>query len=80
MDIAEEIAGIKLQRKYDLSAPKGVDGRNSDNTRIQQLLGWEPNTALRIGLEKTFRWIHDQYLARERGEAGVVRECSAASH
>jgi GDP-D-mannose 3',5'-epimerase len=80
VDIAEEIAGIKLQRKYDVRAPKGVDGRNSDNTRIQQLLGWEPNTPLRIGLEKTYRWIHDQYLARERGDAGVVREFSAASH
>jgi GDP-D-mannose 3',5'-epimerase len=80
VDIAEEIAGIKLKRKYDLSAPKGVNGRNSDNTRIQQLLQWEPNTSLRIGLEKTYRWIYDQYLARERGEAGVVRESFAASH
>jgi GDP-D-mannose 3',5'-epimerase len=80
VDIAEEIAGIKLKRRYDLSAPKGVNGRNSDNTRIQQLLQWEPNTSLRIGLEKTYRWIYDQYLARERGEAGVVRESFAASH
>lgn len=79
VDIVEEIAGIKLKRKYDLSAPKGVNGRNSDNTRIQQLLYWEPNTPLRIGLEKTYRWIYDQYLARERGDAGVVREYSATS-
>lgn len=74
VDLAEEIAGIKLQRKYDLNAPKGVNGRNSDNTRIQRLLRWEPDTPLRVGLEKTYRWIYDQYLARERGEAGVVRE------
>jgi nucleoside-diphosphate-sugar epimerase len=80
VDIAAEIAQVKLQRKYDLSAPKGVDGRNSDNTRIQQLLHWEPDTALRTGLEKTYRWIYDQYLARESGEAGVVREFFAASH
>ena len=80
VDIVEEIAGIKLKRNYDLSAPKGVNGRNSDNTRIKQLLHWEPDTALRAGLEKTYHWIYDQYLARERGDAGVVRESFAASH
>src|SRR5579864_4732467 len=78
VDLAEEIAGIKLRRNYDLSAPNGVNGRNSDNTLIHKYLGWEPNTPLRVGLEKTYRWIHDQYVARERGEAGVVREASAA--
>jgi GDP-D-mannose 3',5'-epimerase len=57
-----------------------VNGRISDNTRIQELLHWEPDTSLRNGLEKTYRWIYDQYLARERGEAGVVRESFAASH
>jgi nucleoside-diphosphate-sugar epimerase len=76
VDITEAIAGIKLKRKYDLSAPKGVNGRNSDNTLIRKLLGWEPSTPLRVGMEKTYRWIHDQYMARERGEAGVVRESS----
>jgi len=79
VDLAEEIAGIKLKRKYDLSAPKGVNGRNSDNTLIQKLLHWEPNTLLRDGLEKTYRWIYDQYLARERGDAGVVREVFASN-
>jgi GDP-D-mannose 3', 5'-epimerase len=74
VDITEEIAGIKLRRKYDLSAPKGVNGRNSDNTLIQKLLHWEPDMNLRAGMEKTYRWIYDQYLARERGDAGVVRE------
>jgi GDP-D-mannose 3',5'-epimerase len=78
VDIAEGIAGIKLKRNYDLSAPKGVNGRNSDNTLIKKYLNWEPNTSLRNGLEATYRWIYDQYLARERGEAGVVREASAA--
>jgi GDP-D-mannose 3', 5'-epimerase len=80
VDLAEEIAGVKLKRKYDLSAPKGVNGRNSDNTLIQKYLHWEPNTSLRNGLEKTYRWIYDQYLARERGDSGVVREFFAASH
>jgi GDP-D-mannose 3',5'-epimerase len=78
VDIVEEIAGIKLRRSYDLSAPKGVNGRNSDNTLIKKYLNWEPNTTLRIGLEKTYRWIYDQYMARERGEAGVIRESAAA--
>ena len=74
VDLAEEFAGIKLKRKYDLSAPKGVNGRNSDNTLIQKYLNWEPGTTLRVGLEKTYRWIYDQFLARERGDARFVRE------
>jgi GDP-D-mannose 3', 5'-epimerase len=78
VDITEAIAGIKLKRNYDLSAPKGVNGRNSDNTLIKQYLGWEPSTPLRTGIEKTYRWIYDQYIARERGDAGVVRESSAS--
>jgi GDP-D-mannose 3',5'-epimerase len=78
VDMAEDIAGIKLKRNYDLNAPKGVNGRNSDNTLIQSYLHWEPSTPLRLGLEKTYRWIYDQYQARERGEAGVVREAAAA--
>ena len=76
VDITESIAGIKLQRKYDLTAPKGVNGRNSDNTLIKKYLRWEPNTPLRVGMEKTYRWIFDQYMVRERGGAGVVRESS----
>jgi GDP-D-mannose 3',5'-epimerase len=80
VDIAEEIAGIKLKRKYDLNAPKGVNGRNSDNTLIQRHLHWEPSTSLRTGLEKTYRWIYDQCLARERGESGVVQEYSSDRH
>jgi nucleoside-diphosphate-sugar epimerase len=77
-DLIEEIAGLKLKRNYDLTAPKGVNGRNSDNTLIRKYLNWEPNTSLRTGLEKTYRWIYDQYLARERGESGLVAESAAA--
>ena len=66
VDIVEDIAGIKLKRNYDLNAPKGVKGRNSDNTLIQKYLGWEPNIPLRAGLEKTYAWIYDQYMAREQ--------------
>ena len=60
VDIIEEIAGIKLERIYQLDAPLGVRGRNSDNTLIQQKLRWEPSTTLYKGLEKTYRWIYDQ--------------------
>jgi GDP-D-mannose 3',5'-epimerase len=74
VDIAEKIAGIQLKRKYDLSAPNGVNGRNSDNTLIRKWLNWEPHTPLRVGLEKTYRWIYDQYLAREKGRARAVGE------
>jgi GDP-D-mannose 3',5'-epimerase len=63
IDIVEDIAGIKVERRYDLSAPKGVRGRNSDNTLIQELLGWEPGISLRDGLERTYGWIFDQVSA-----------------
>jgi nucleoside-diphosphate-sugar epimerase len=60
VDIAEELAGITLKRKYRLDAPKGVRGRSSDNTWIKSQLGWEPSIPLRTGLEKTYAWIFDQ--------------------
>jgi nucleoside-diphosphate-sugar epimerase len=63
VDLAEEIAGVKLKRNYNLQAPKGVNGRNSDNVKIRELMDWEPSISLRDGLEKTYRWIHDQMTA-----------------
>ena len=57
VDIVEDIAGIKLKRTYKLDAPKGVNGRNSDNELIKQTLGWEPDLPLRKGMEKTYAWI-----------------------
>jgi GDP-D-mannose 3',5'-epimerase len=74
VDLVEGIAGIHLERKYDLDAPEGVNGRNSDNTLIKKYLNWEPRIPLQAGLEKTYAWIYDQYQARERGAAGVVKE------
>lgn len=68
VDIVEEIAGIKLERDYNLNAPKGVNGRNSDNTMIQERLGWAPPTALRDGMERTYAWIYDQFKARQSGQ------------
>jgi nucleoside-diphosphate-sugar epimerase len=62
VDIVEEIAGVKLERKYNLSAPKGVNGRNSDNTKILELLGWEPSIRLKEGMAKTYAWIESQML------------------
>ena len=63
VDIVEQIAGIKLKRNYDLGAPKGVNGRNSDNTLIKERLGWAPGIRLYDGMEKTYRWIYDQIAA-----------------
>lgn len=60
VDMVEEIAGIRVKRTYNLSAPQGVNGRNSDNTKIIQYLNWEPGIPLHEGLEKTYSWIYDQ--------------------
>ena len=66
VSIAESIAGITLKRNYNLSAPKGVMGRNSDNSRILAELGWEPSIPLRDGMERTYRWIESEYRAKDR--------------
>jgi GDP-D-mannose 3', 5'-epimerase len=64
VDIVESIAGLDLKRHYNLSAPKGVNGRNSDNTLIEEVFGWEPSTKLRDGLERTYAWIYDRMAPR----------------
>jgi len=64
VDLVEEIADIKLERTYNLHAPRGVNGRNSDNTKIRQYLGWEPSIRLRDGMAKTYAWIEKQMLMR----------------
>lgn len=66
VDLAERIAGIQLRRTYRLDAPKGVRGRNSNNDEIRRRLGWAPSTRLEEGLERTYRWIHDQLRDRQR--------------
>jgi GDP-D-mannose 3', 5'-epimerase len=60
VDIVEKIAGVTLKRNYKLDAPKGVRGRNSDNTLIQQKLGWTPSIRLEDGMRKTYEWIYEQ--------------------
>jgi nucleoside-diphosphate-sugar epimerase len=67
VDLAEEIGGVKLKRSYNLAAPKGVNGRNSDNTLILEKLGWEPSIRLRDGLEKNYRWIEREIAGGGRG-------------
>ncbi|MDD8030316.1 MAG: NAD-dependent epimerase/dehydratase family protein [Acidobacteriota bacterium] len=68
VSIIEKIAGAAVKRTYDLTAPQGVGGRNSDNTFIKKILGWEPDIPLRVGLAKTYAWIKEQY---ERKKAGL---------
>ena len=68
---AEEIGGVKLKRHHDLNAPQGVAGRNSDNTFIKKVLGWEPRTPFKVGLKKTYQWIEKQYADRKAGKRTV---------
>lgn len=71
LDIVEEIAGVKVKRNYNLDAPQGVRGRNSDNALIKEKLGWEPEIDLRTGMETTYHWIKEQYDRRKLGETVV---------
>ena len=68
VDIVEDIAGVKLQRNYNLNAPKGVNGRNSDNTLIKKIFGWEPSKPLREGMEITYAWVYDQIVKGEESK------------
>jgi GDP-D-mannose 3',5'-epimerase len=70
--IVERIAGISLRRTHDLSAPLGVRGRNSDNTMIQERLGWQPSIPLEEGMERTYRWIYDEVTRSRRLGPAVV--------
>jgi GDP-D-mannose 3',5'-epimerase len=72
VSIVEEIAGVRLRRRYKLDAPQGVRGRNSDNTLIEQYLGWQPGISLEEGLEKTYGWIYDQMAVLGRRETAVA--------
>jgi GDP-D-mannose 3',5'-epimerase len=63
-DMVEDIAGIKLKHNHNLTAPKGVNGRNSDNTKITEYLGWAPGIRLRDGMKKTYDWIYGEYMKK----------------
>jgi GDP-D-mannose 3',5'-epimerase len=71
VDLVERIAGITLERRYDLTAPQGVRGRNSDNALIRDLLGWEPTIGLEPGLTKTYAWIREELDRSARVAEGV---------
>ncbi|HZP35389.1 MAG TPA: NAD-dependent epimerase/dehydratase family protein [Methylomirabilota bacterium] len=74
VDLVEEIAGgPPLTRRYNLGAPKGVNGRNSDNTLIRKMLGWEPSVPLRVGMERTYAWIYDELKSGRSRDAVVNR-------
>jgi GDP-D-mannose 3', 5'-epimerase len=80
VDIVENIAGIKLKRRYNLDAPKGVNGRNSDNTLIKKLLNWEPNVPLRKGMELTYKWIYDDYMKKYGGKVAAQKPAPLGAH
>ena len=71
-DIVESVAGVKLERNYDTTAPQGVRGRNSDNTLILEKLGWEPSISLEEGLAKTYAWIYEQMTSGATDEAALA--------
>lgn len=73
VSIVEDMAGYKLKRIYDLKAPKGVRGRNSENTLIKKYLGWEPSIHLRNGMKKTYDWINEQVVSETRSKKGANR-------
>jgi nucleoside-diphosphate-sugar epimerase len=65
VDLVAAVAGKSIRRRHDLSKPQGVRGRNSDNTRLREILGWEPRITLRDGLVSTYRWIEAQVAAAQ---------------
>lgn len=73
VDIVEDIASYKMDRKYDLGAPKGVRGRNSENTLIKKYLGWEPSITLKKGMKKTYDWIKEEMVKESKGKKGANR-------
>jgi GDP-D-mannose 3',5'-epimerase len=72
VDIVAGIAGKKIYKLYDITKPQGVRGRNSDNTRLRQVLGWEPSISLEDGLQRTYRWIEEQVVTADRGAVRMV--------
>jgi nucleoside-diphosphate-sugar epimerase len=72
-DIIADIAGFKVIKKH-VSGPQGVRGRNSDNTRLREVLGWEPEVSLEEGLAQTYAWIEEQVREQMRRQRdGIAR-------
>jgi nucleoside-diphosphate-sugar epimerase len=72
VDLVSGIAGKTLKKEHNLTGPQGVRGRNSDNTRLRQVLDWEPSITLEDGLAITYRWIENE-LVKQSSAAGVAR-------
>ncbi|HXJ41016.1 MAG TPA: NAD-dependent epimerase/dehydratase family protein, partial [Bryobacteraceae bacterium] len=73
VDIVATIAGKRIHRTHNLTAPQGVRGRNSDNTVLRETLGWEPAISLETGLARTYEWIESQLRAQGRlGERSMM--------
>jgi nucleoside-diphosphate-sugar epimerase len=60
VDLVSDVAGKRLVKRHNLGEPQGVRGRNSDNRRLRQVLGWEPSISLRQGLKPTYVWIEEE--------------------
>ena len=88
VDLVEEIANIRVERRYNLTKPTGVRGRNSDNSLIRHVLNWEPSISLRDGLEKTYAWIWSELVTNDMilslpanttsGRSGCANETNVA--
>jgi GDP-D-mannose 3', 5'-epimerase len=66
VEMVATIAGKRISKKYDLTKPQGVRGRNSDNTRLRSVLSWEPSISLEEGLARTYKWIEEQLILARR--------------
>jgi nucleoside-diphosphate-sugar epimerase len=88
-DMTAEIAGKTIRKRHNLSAPQGVRGRNSDNTKLREVLGWEPQISLEEGMKRTYEWISKQIesnpkyrrrpapIPTERGHATAATDVAA---
>jgi GDP-D-mannose 3',5'-epimerase len=66
VDLISKIAGKRLVKRHDLGKPQGVRGRNSDNTRLHKVLGWEPSISLETGMDVTYKWIEGELIKKGR--------------
>lgn len=74
VDLVAKVAGKSISKRHDLDKPQGVRGRNSDNSRLREVLGWEPNTTLEAGLTATYRWIESQVRPELRSPAASAAQ------
>jgi Nucleoside-diphosphate-sugar epimerases len=72
VEMVANIAGKSIRRRHDSTKPQGVRGRNSDNTRLREVLGWEPSTSLEEGLASTYHWVEQQLQAAGRMPADAL--------